>query len=364
MHRFITHSLIVAFLLGGAFSISARAADEIIVEGSTAPVRGEITNVSRTEITILAGLKKEEQKVPANTIVRVEWDGEPSKLSLNRNAEAAARYPEALAGYQEALTEVASSTNTNLKNDLTFLIARAKAGLALTSDASKLDEAIKDLEAFRTANSNSFRYYQTLSLLGDLYLAKKNYEQALAIFNEMAQAPWDDYKMAAANARGRVKLADGKAAEAQQEFDSIVALTADTPQEKAQRLRALLGKATALQRQNQPAEAQTVIDEVLEQAETSDSRTLAEGYVRLGESLQAQNKPKEALLAYLHVDAIPDLANEAQYHAEALLQLSQLWTVAGKPERATDAQELLKSKYPTSDAARRLSAGGAAGGGE
>ena len=64
----------------------------------------------------------------------------------------------------------------------------------------------------------------------------------------------------------------------------------------------------------------------------------------------------EALVAYLHVDVIPKLASESQYHAEALLNLATLWNAVSRPDRAGEARDLLMSQYPSSDAARKLAA--------
>jgi tetratricopeptide (TPR) repeat protein len=337
------------------------AVDEITRRAAAAPVRGEITDVSRTEVTIRTGLRanQKEEKIPVNEIERVAWDGEPSKLSLNRNAEAAGRYAEAIKGYEEALAEVAE--NARIKTDVTFLIARATARAAM-ADPLQIDAAIATLETFRSANPNHFRHFEATSLLGELYLAKSDFIKAAAIFQQLEQAPWNDYKMAAKNATGRLNLLSGKLEAAQADFESVIAIPAQSPAETAERLRALLGKATALQRLGKPAEAQQEIDQVIEQADSSDSQTLAEAYVRLGDALQAQNKPQEALVAYLHVDVIPRLSSESQYHAEALMNLATLWNAVSRPDRAGEARELLMSRYPASDAARRLSA--PAGGGE
>ncbi|HUG92338.1 MAG TPA: tetratricopeptide repeat protein [Planctomycetaceae bacterium] len=352
--RFLTAA--VAAMLVLAAASRGDAADEITRKGSAAPLRGEITEFSRTEVTIKTGLRanQRDEKVPVNVIARIEWDGEPSKLSLNRNAEAAGRYGEAIKGYGEALAEVPGE-NARLQTDVTFLIARATARQALV-DPPKLDDAIAKLEAFRSANSNHFRHFEATSLLGELYLAKRDFIKAAPIFQQLEQAPWNDYKMAAKNAGGRLNLLNDKPEAAQADFDSVLAIDATSPGEVAERLQALLGKATALQRLGQPAEAQQEIERVIEQADNNDSETLAEAYVRLGDSLQAQNKPQEALVAYLHVDVIPKLARESQHHSEALLHLSNLWNAVSRPDRAGEARDLLMSRYPTSDAARKLSA--------
>ena len=347
-------------LAAAAFALTAvprvYAVDQITRTGDAPPVRGEITDVSRTDVTVKTGPRnnQRDEKVPVNEIARVEWDGEPSQIKLVRNMEAAGKHADAIKGYQDILAELPAES-ARLRTDTTYLIARATARLALV-DPPKIDEAITALEEFRSANPNHFRYFEATSLLGELYLAKKDFVKAGPIFQQLGQAPWTDYQMAARNASGRLHLLNDDPQAAQAEFEAVVALKAASPAEVAERLQALLGKATALQRLGKPAEAQQEIEQVIEQADSRDTQTLAEAYVRLGDALQAQNKPQEALVAYLHVDVIPKLASESQYHAEALLNLATLWNAVSRPDRAGEARDLLMSQYPSSDAARKLAA--------
>ena len=75
-------------------------------------------------------------------------------------------------------------------------------------------------------------------------------------------------------------------------------------------------------------------------------------YVRQGDCLQAQNKTKEAILAYLHVPVL--FSKEKALHAESLFRLSQLWGSVQKPERAADARAELERLYPDSEWAKKL----------
>ena len=59
--------------------------------------------------------------------------------------------------------------------------ARATAKMAIT-DPTKLDDAIKLLNAFKTKNSDNYNYYDCVHLLGELQLTKKNFDQAKANF--------------------------------------------------------------------------------------------------------------------------------------------------------------------------------------
>ena len=64
----------------------------------------------------------------------------------------------------------------------------------------------------------------------------------------------------------------------------------------------------------------------------------------------ASNKPKDALLAFLHVDVLYNTVPAS--HAEALAKLVPLWEAIGKPGRAREARQLLRERYPNSRWAR------------
>lgn len=344
-------ALALASLAAGSIS----ANDVVYRRGQENPAQGEITEITKTDITLKpAGTGREPIKIPANEITRVRWDKEPATLNLARNTEEAGRPGEALKGYEKALDDADASAD-NLRTDLAFLIARAQARQAL-ADAGKLDEAVKQLEAFRTKNANHFRYFETLTWLGRLHVAKKEYDRAKTVFTEMGQAPWPDYRMAARIAEGRVLLSEGETAKALAAFDDVLSQQGDDPAVALQRADATLGKALCLQRDAKHDEAIRILDELVYGTAVDDRRLRGEAYLRRGDSLQALGRSKDALMAYLHVDLL--FAQEPALHAEALFHLSRLWSEAGKPERAGDARTRLVNDYRNSEWAKKLGAGG------
>jgi tetratricopeptide (TPR) repeat protein len=351
MKRQIVPLLATAVLLGFC-GVQARALDTITRKNSERPIAGEITGTSKTEITIKSGLRKTEQKVPANSIDRIRFDKEPPKLNLGRNHEAAGRYAQALEDYHEALE---GNPSTFLKTDLEFMIARATARMALAGP-SKLDEAVKVLDGFLKAHSDSFRYYPALSLLGEVYLAQDDFASAQAAFGKLEQAPWNETKMAAKTASARLLLKQNKIAEARAAFEAVIALPAGTPAENVRRYVAMLGKAVCLQRENQHQQAVKELEEITNKAPVNESRLQAEAYVRQGDSYRLLRQTKAAILAYLHVDLL--FSKESALHAESLFWLSQLQTAAGHPDRADEASAKLELRYPNSQWAKKLASGG------
>ena len=81
--------------------------------------------------------------------------------------------------------------------------------------------------------------------------------------------------------------------------------------------------------------------------------TPPEAYVLQGNALQALNRAKEAVLAYLHVDIL--FPREAGYHAESLYHMTKLWKAVQLPERGLEAEAKLQSSYPNSEWTKKLS---------
>jgi len=327
------------------------AEDAIERIGSTTPVRGTITEVSRTEVILKARTTLREHRVPVNEIERIRWDAEKPQLSQLRNDERNGKFDKAIEGYEAELKEAPASAD-NLRTDLEFLIARTRANKALAA-GKDLDDSIKRLDAFRTAHPNSYRYFEALRLLARLAMEKPDVEKAGATLKLMAEAPWNDYKMEADILQARVALAHDDLATALKSLENVIAVPAKTSAELSRRYEALLTKAECLQKQAKFEEATKVFANILDEASDDDKKTLAETCVRLGDCYQAAGRTKEAILAYLRVDLL--FPKEKSQHAEALYHLSRLFAQDGKPDKAAEAQAKLQESYPRSPWTAKLS---------
>lgn len=329
------------------------SADIVYRKGSSSREGGDITSQTKEKLVLKPSVGKQNTEIPANEVSRVEWDGEPAGMKLARSAEERGNLEDALKRYTEIAGEVEAGQK-ELKTDLEFLIARTTAKLG-KADPVKLDEAVQQLESYKTAHPNTFRYYDTLMLLGDAYLDKNNYASAGPIFDQLEQAPWDDYKMAGQVAKGRLLLRKNDIPGAQALFQSVAAKPAQTTAEKARQFDARLGMATCLQRQNQFEKAAAELDQIIKQAPATATKTMGEAYLRKGDNLLAADKKKDALLAYLHVDVL--FSSEKDLHAEALYHLATLWNEVAQPGRAATARAKLSQDYPNSEWAKKLVGG-------
>jgi tetratricopeptide (TPR) repeat protein len=341
-------SAAVAVLLG---PVSAFAIDTVKRrEGND--VGGEVKTISRTEVVVFQKVGNKEIPIPANEVVDIDWDGEPAEFGVARGHEAAGNYPLALEQLTEA-ADKAKGLDAKIKADINFYIARSAARAAMADPAQSAD-AIQKLKAFTSAERENFRFFEAQELLAEVALRSNDVPVADTAFNSLTQAPWPDTKMLGKVGLARVLLASNNLAGAKTGFDEVAAMETKTPAETSRKLQAMLGQATCLLKQTQPAEALKIIDQVIEQATIEETRTLAEAYVRQGDCLAASGAgAKDAILSYLHVDVIPALAEERDYHAEALYHLSKLWGAVTQPSRAAEAAAKLQQLYPNSPWAQK-----------
>ncbi len=331
----------------------AQAADLDTVwrPGDARGFAGQITAVTKNDITVTQKVGNKVETIPANEVVRIEFLGEPPILNLARSNEAAGRFNDAMAGYQEAL---GAGGSENIKTEINFLMARTLAKMA-QADPSKAADAIAKLNAFANAGRDNFRYYPTQLLLGEIALMVNDHVTAESAFDRLQQSPWDDYKMIGKIGTARALLAQKKVDEAKPLFDAVANMKVNKPSEQTAILQAMLGQAESLQLKNETDKAVEILNKVVNQAVASDSRILAQAYLQLGAAYALDSqKSKEALLAYLHVDVIPSLAAESDLHAEALYNLSKLWPAVGQPARGAEASGKLQQDYPTSEWTKKL----------
>jgi len=335
-------------LLAGLLILTANhaTAADTIYTYSGSPQLGDVSGYTSTELTIKRGSKSE--KIPANEIERVRWDGEPPQLNIARNQEQNGNYTAALEEYKKAQ----SGASENLKKSLQFMIARASMKKAKSSPA-ELDAAIKQLDDFVKANPDHFRFYPAQMLLGEAYLAKKDYASANTAFGRVERSPWKDYQMDAKNMKARVLLGQGNTKGALDAFNAVAKMDGKTDAELASKRAAQLGSALCLEKEGKQKEAIQLLDDMIKNVSSHQTALLAEAYVKKGDCYQALGESKEALIAYLHVDVL--FPAEPALHAEALYHLSNLWGKVQKPERGVEARAILQQQYPDSEWTQKAS---------
>jgi hypothetical protein len=333
--------------------LPASALDLVHRRSNEKTVGGDITKVSKTEVVVTQKVGNKEETVPANDIAYIEWDGEPGPLKLARGSENTGNVEESIKQYQEAVKEAAAGKD-GLKSEVGFGLARALTRRAMRTPA-ELPAAITQLKTFINGNRDHYRFYDAQLLLGDALLASKDDLTAEVSFKSVSESPWPDYQMAGKLGLGRAAFARNEVPKAKALFDEVAGVDAKSPAETSRKLEGLLGQARCLQAGSDHEGALKILEQVIDQATSADSRIQAEAFLRQGDAYRlAKTDPKKAVIAYLFVDVIPDLASENDLHAESLYRLAKLWPAAGDAGRGAEAAGRLQAEYPDSEWTKKL----------
>ena len=325
------------------------ALDTIVRKSDGKSVTGTISDMSKTEIKLKKSVG-EPEVIQANDVASISWgDGGP-ELRLGYTDENGGKLDIALGRYTKAKAD-AKSPSEHLKAEFDYIIARVNALAALT-DPAKQDVAIKQLQAIQKSRPEHFRFYESINLLGQVQQAKGDFAAARTTFDQLAKAPWSDYKLLAKIASGRIYIAENKLDEAAKEFEAAAAAATESAPDQARKYEAMLGQARALLAQNKSEDALKILELVTDKGPADESSLQAEAYVLQGNALQTLGRMKEAALAYLHVDIL--FPRETSLHAEALYNLSKAWKQLQLPDRGIEAEAKLVQLYPNSAWRKKL----------
>ena len=330
-------SLLVAFGLAG----EAAAQFDQVYGFKGSPTNGVIAETSSpTEVVI--EVQGAQRSIPVNEIRRITLADDPAELRRGRDDVLAGQIE---SGYEDLRKVNAADIKRPLtKADLEYYLAYCQGKLALTGGGDKA-AAAKAMLAFVGANAQSYHFFEAAELLGDLAVSLESYDGAAKYYGAIAEkAPWPDYKMRGSVLKARALVRKGDFAGALTEFDAVVNSAIDTPAATQQKLLAQAGKANCLAGTGSFAEGITIAEDIISKNSPEDNAELfGRTYNALGACYLKAGQPREALMAYLHVDVL--FYAEPEVHAEALYNLGKLWLALKKQDRADSARNLLKDRY-------------------
>ena len=342
--RCLTAALLWATALGGACS----AFDTLKTDQGNLTGRIVGMDAKAVKFQKIAGnaLAKE---IPINQIQMIHFDNEPRDLNKAKKYVLSGQYQEALASLDRIKPDQVQ--RPEIKKDIEFYKAICSTKLAL-GGSFKIAEAGKLMKAFADENPNSHHYFDASEAVGDLLVAFRQYPQAEQYYARLQAAPWPDYQMRGGVAVGWARLDQGKAEQAAEGFDKIIAIKAEGAAAERQRMFARAGKAGTLVAMKKPDEAIKIVEEVIKKTDPEDSPLLARAYNVLGAAERQAGRNKDALLAFLRVDVLYSAQPNA--HAEALANLIDLWEQIHQTERANRAKQILMDRYPDSTWAEKI----------
>jgi len=317
--------------------------DQVYTSTSESAYFGKITGISAATVSLDSKQKGAPNEIPANEIKRILFENSPDGLHAAQKAMLSGEYEKAIEALKK---ETPEANRAEVADEIVYCRAYCTAQLALSgAGTADPNEAGRLMYAFVKGSPNSFHYYTACELLGDIFVAKGDFPNAQKYYAMLSQAPWPDYKIRAQVALGRSYLSQGNAASADKAFDD--ALNNDAPGElaEAQRTAARIGKARCLVLGGKTDQAIRSLDEILNRTEEKQVEVNAMAYNALGTALR-KDKPKDAILAFLHVHLANGISPDLD--AEAVANLEKLFTETHKPDHSREMREILNEKYRNS----------------
>jgi tetratricopeptide (TPR) repeat protein len=328
--------------LAAVLAATARADDVVLIPDSTVKgaiggrIKGTIQSESPSEVVVKLG--NTTTTVPTGEIASIKYDGQPPSMVLADSKESGGLLAEAADLYKKAASE--ASGKPFVQEAALAHQAQDIAELAL-SDPGRVAEAITLLDAFVKAHPKGRHVVAALDSLARLQLGKGDYAAADKTLAEMARQPQSADR--AAVLRATISAKQGHYDKAIAEYDKLIA---DAKDGSVRQREARLAKAEALAGLKKYDQAEAEVRSVIKAAPPEDAQIQSAAYNTLGDCLRAANKPKDALLAYLHTHLL--YAKDKEQDPRALAQISRLWRELKRDDRADDAWATLKREYPQS----------------
>lgn len=330
----------VAVVLGSAFA----TAQDRVYPLNDATATGKITKVSPTEVRI--EVRGKEQVFQVADIRKVVFDGEPRGLDRAREFVLQEQYDQAL----EELKKVpqAELTSDAAKLDFRFYVFYCQARLSMVGEEDP-GKAVRGLMGVRRDNPSTHHFYRLNVTLGQL--AAMLEQDARPFYSAVAAAPDAANKAEGAYSLGHFELQQGNVDKAKASLSQVVKLT--DASEATQRFKKLAEVALAVcdLRSGDAAGALKKLNGLVAKYDSTDQELFAHISNGRGACLVELGKPNQALVRYLQTDLM--FFTDPMAHAEALFQLSKLWTEVGQPGEAADARTRLQKRYATSPYAKK-----------
>jgi len=309
------------------------------VEGIAAS--GKIVERTRDKVVIEKGGAN--QNFDVNQISRVVFDGEPQGLTSAKRLIRDGNLDQAIDEFRKI--DQSTLKNDELKQDYAFFRGYISALNALRGkgDAAAASRA---LLAWAKDNSTSHLFYMASEKLGELAIANGTPDQAARFFDVLGKSPFDEFKVKGNYLSGKALFANKQIPEARAKFSLVAQSQVSDPVSLKLKKLANLAAVRCDAADGKTPQAIETLEKMVDEGDSTDAELFSELFNALGGILRTAGNNDEAILAFLKTDLL--YATELDAHAEALYNLSQLWTAVGENQRATEAKSRLSKLYPTS----------------
>jgi tetratricopeptide (TPR) repeat protein len=319
-----------------------RADDVSLIQGTMVKqaiggrVRGTVQSETPTEVVVTLGTNS--VNVPTDQIVSIRYDGQSASYQLGETREAAGQLAEAAELFKKAATESAARPFPH--QAALFREAKVLGDLAAV-EPDRLKEARDKLNQFIRSYPGGRHIAPAREALARLQVNGGDVAGAEATISALAQMPRAGER--AAVLRTKVLAKQGKYAEAIAELDRLIA---SSPKGSERQRAAMLAKAESLAATRKYKEAESLVRQVIQENPAEDADSQAPAYNTLGDCLRAANRPKDALIAYLHTDLLYN--KDKEEHPRALHGIAMAFRQLKQDARADEYAQRLRQEYPRS----------------
>ena len=278
--------------------------------------------------------------MPTDQILSIRYDGQPATFQLAETRETAGQLAEAAELFKKAAGEAAEQAVRPPDGPLSR--GRRARPTWRSSSPSGSRTPRTDLLRFVQTYPTSRHIIPAREDLARLQLSAGDFAGAEATIAELAKLPKAGDRAAVLHAKR-----PGQAGHARR--GHLRARPADrrVPGQVGRRsARRRLAKAESLVGLKKFKEAEALVRQVIQAAPAEDVAAQAAAYNTLGDCLRAANRPKDALLAYLHTDLL--YSKDKEEHPRALFQIEKLFRQLKQDGRADEYAQRLRQEYPRS----------------
>lgn len=329
----------LVILVGTATQEAQGQLDRVYGYDSNSASAGTVTEVSKNGVQLKVGANN--KNFAENEIRKISFQGDPAGLTRAREFAIDGQYQQALDELKAVdFNEFARDV---IKADAEYyrLLSRAKLALAGQGDRKA---AINEAMAFARTHSNSFHFFSVAKLLGDLHLASKAHEQAIQFYGYLSKAPSAESKIEARYLTGVAQLDQGDIAAAEKAFSDVAAVEVNSADALRWKTLAKAGQAVALAKSGKGDEAVATVNKLVAELIPTDIEMAARIYNAQGAAYEATGDIEGAILSYLHTHLM--FSGQPDAHGQALSRLVDLWPKVGRTERAAEARQELRNRYP------------------
>jgi tetratricopeptide (TPR) repeat protein len=338
--RLIPAALVIAAIIGSPRA--GRADDVSLIPGATVKqaiggrVHGNVQSETATEVVVTLGTGP--VSVPTDQIASIRYDGQSANFQLGEAREAAGLLTEAAELFKKAAADSASRPFPH--QAALFREAEVLGDLAMI-EPDRIREARDKLNQFIRLYPGGRHIAPAREALARLQINSGDFAGAEANIVALARMPRGGERSSVL--RSKLLARQGKHQEAIAEMDRLIA---SSPKGSDRQRAAKLAKAESLAAIKKYKEAETLVRDVILENPAEDAASQAPAYNTLGDCLRAANRPKDALVAYLHTDLLYN--KDKEEHPRALHGITSAFRQLKQDARADEFAQRLKQEYPRS----------------